>query len=75
MLDLKKENYFTIFVNGKRFNCSKFMSIKDLLLYLEYDLNTVIIEYNNIIINLSNFDNFFVKKNDTIEIITIVGGG
>jgi len=75
MLNLKKENYFTVFVNGEAFNCSQFMSIKDLLIYLNFNLKTVIIEYNESIINISTFDKIILKNHDTIEVITIVGGG
>jgi len=75
MLDLKQENYFIVFVNGQTFNCLKFMSIKDLLLYLNYDLNTIIVEYNKVIMNSSEFEDLILKINDSIEVITIVGGG
>nr|YP_009397327.1 thiamin biosynthesis protein S [Thuretia quercifolia]ARW66513.1 thiamin biosynthesis protein S [Thuretia quercifolia] len=75
MLNLKQEYYVTVFVNGKPFNCLNSMSIKDLLLYLDFDLDLIIVEYNNEIINLSSFDIFSLNMNDSIEVITIVGGG
>ena len=75
MLNLNKENYFIVFVNGEPFNCSKYMSIKDLLLYLNFNLNNVIVEYNKKIINSNDFNYLFLQLNDSIEVITIVGGG
>nr|YP_009511543.1 Thiamine biosynthesis protein [Gracilariopsis mclachlanii]AXI97420.1 Thiamine biosynthesis protein [Gracilariopsis mclachlanii] len=67
--------YNTIFINGQAFNCAKSMSLKELLLYLEFDLSFIVIEYNNNIINYYEFQNIFFKPQDKIEIITIVGGG
>nr|YP_009398343.1 thiamin biosynthesis protein S [Thaumatella adunca]ARW67529.1 thiamin biosynthesis protein S [Thaumatella adunca] len=69
------QNYLTIFINGEPFNCDHLMSLTDILLYLNIDLNTVIIEYDNQIINKIQFDSTFFKHNESIEVITIVGGG
>nr|YP_009511340.1 Thiamine biosynthesis protein [Gracilariopsis longissima]AXI97217.1 Thiamine biosynthesis protein [Gracilariopsis longissima]UAD89133.1 Thiamine biosynthesis protein [Gracilariopsis longissima] len=67
--------YNTIFINGQAFNCAKSMSLKELLVYLEFDLSLIVIEYNNNIVNSYEFKNIFLKPQDKIEIITIVGGG
>nr|YP_009391944.1 thiamin biosynthesis protein S [Acrosorium ciliolatum]ARW60088.1 thiamin biosynthesis protein S [Acrosorium ciliolatum] len=68
-------NYLTIFINGDPFNCDSSMSLKDILLYLNFNINSIIIEYNQDIINLSSFDSISLKNNDHLEVITIVGGG
>nr|YP_010618976.1 thiamin biosynthesis protein S [Deltalsia parasitica]WAX02989.1 thiamin biosynthesis protein S [Deltalsia parasitica] len=68
-------NYFTIFINGDPFNCDSSMSLFDILRYLDIDVNNVIIEYNNDIINKIQFNSLLFKPKDSIEIITIVGGG
>nr|WCH56412.1 Thiamine biosynthesis protein [Hypnea sp.] len=67
--------YNTIFVNGEAFNCFIQMSLYDLLTYMNFDVNTVIVEYNQEIISCDNFNNIFFKNKDRLEIITIVGGG
>nr|YP_009510931.1 Thiamine biosynthesis protein [Gracilaria gracilis]AXI96604.1 Thiamine biosynthesis protein [Gracilaria gracilis] len=67
--------YNTIFINGQAFNCCIDMSLKDLLSYLEFELNAIVVEYNNRIINFTEFERTFFKSQDKIEIITIVGGG
>nr|YP_010619751.1 thiamin biosynthesis protein S [Tayloriella tenebrosa]WAX03764.1 thiamin biosynthesis protein S [Tayloriella tenebrosa] len=69
------KHYFTIFINGDPFNCDFSMSLSDILRYLDIDVNNVIIEYNNDIINKIQFNSLFFKPQDSIEIITIVGGG
>lgn len=70
-----KSDYSAIFVNGEVFNCINNMSLMDLLIYLEFDINLIAVEYNAEIISYNNMSNTILKPNDTIEIITIVGGG
>jgi len=72
---VKKISYITVYINGKPFNCRLFMNIKDLLLYLNFDLDLIVIEYNRQVIDISQYSNTFLKMNDSIEVITIVGGG
>ena len=67
--------YFKVLINGEPFNCSSFMSIRDILTYLNIDLHKVIIEYNKSIINYLDFDQILMQEGDVLEIITIVGGG
>nr|QCI04492.1 Thiamin biosynthesis protein S [Antithamnion hubbsii] len=69
------KEYYKIIVNGEPFNCYKSMSLQDILIYLDINIHTVIVEYNQVIINFSQFEYIFVRPNDYLEIITIVGGG
>nr|YP_010619945.1 thiamin biosynthesis protein S [Symphyocladia marchantioides]WAX03958.1 thiamin biosynthesis protein S [Symphyocladia marchantioides] len=69
------KNYFTIFINGDPFNCHCSMSLSHILQYLDININNVIIEYNNDIVNKMQFNSLLFKPRDSIEIITIVGGG
>lgn len=69
------QNYLTIFINGNPFNCLSSMSLFDILNYLDIDINLVIIEYNYSILDKQNFNSLYFKNNDSIEVISIVGGG
>lgn len=69
------ENYLTIFINGEPFNCESSMSLKNILLYLNFNVNNILVEYNKEILDKLDFDSLFLKDNDCLEIITIVGGG
>nr|YP_009944681.1 thiamin biosynthesis protein S [Osmundea sinicola]QFR99975.1 thiamin biosynthesis protein S [Osmundea sinicola] len=68
-------NYLTIFINGDPFHCDSFMSLTDILLYLDINIDNIVIEYNKQILDRKYFDSLFFQPNDSIEIITIVGGG
>nr|YP_009395049.1 thiamin biosynthesis protein S [Polysiphonia stricta]ARW63611.1 thiamin biosynthesis protein S [Polysiphonia stricta] len=69
------QNYLTIFINGDPFNCEPTMSLFDILIYLGVDINQVIVEYNNNIIDKIEFNILYFNQHDSIEIISIVGGG
>lgn len=67
--------YNTIFVNGEAFNCSRTMSLYDLLIYLGFQIGSIVVEYNKEIINSNQFSNIVLVDRDRLEVITIVGGG
>ena len=46
-----------------------------LLIYLDFNIDLVAVEYNKEILDNSHFDNIFMQPRDSIEVITIVGGG
>lgn len=67
--------YSTVMINGEPFNCLQSMSLYDLLIYLDFDIDRVIVEYNNKVITNSLFHNISMNNHDKLEVITIVGGG
>nr|YP_010728897.1 thiamine biosynthesis protein S [Lithothamnion corallioides]WEA77104.1 thiamine biosynthesis protein S [Lithothamnion corallioides] len=68
-------NYIFIQLNGKPFNCLPNFSLRDILTYLDFDLDSVIVEYNSEIIHDSFLDTTIPVSGDRIEVLTIVGGG
>lgn len=68
-------NYISIRLNGQPFNCAPQLSLKDLLVYLGFDLTAVIVEYNNEIVQSAAFNTVMLMHGDRIEVLTIVGGG
>nr|YP_009395266.1 thiamin biosynthesis protein S [Bryothamnion seaforthii]ARW64034.1 thiamin biosynthesis protein S [Bryothamnion seaforthii] len=69
------QNYLTIFINGEPFNCNNSMSLTNILLYLDINIDHVLVEYNNKILDKAYFNSLSLKNHDCLEIITIVGGG
>lgn len=68
-------NYVLIQLNGQPFNCLPSLSLREILIYLDFDLDSVIVEYNSEIIQNSSLDDTILVSGDKIEILTIVGGG
>lgn len=62
-------------VNGESFTCSSSMKLIDLLLYLDFDIRFVAVEYNSKIVSRLMLQTINLKHEDKLEVITIVGGG
>ena len=63
------------FLNGQEYYTQHNITLFELVTYFNYNLSLLVLEYNNIICNKKDWNNIFIKKNDIIEIVTIVGGG
>lgn len=72
---MSMQSYLTVFINGDPFNCKQSMSLLDILCYLNIDVNLVIVEYNYVIIYKEQLKNLYLNHNDSVEVISIVGGG
>ena len=68
-------DYVLVQLNGQAFNCLPGFSIKDLILYLNLEVASLIVEYNQEVISFLDYDSIIVKSGDKIELVTIVGGG
>ena len=68
-------DYIVIKLNGRPFNCVSNLSLQNLLVYLNFDLSLVIVEYNDEIVHSSSFSKINVMSGDKIEVLTMVGGG
>nr|YP_009294140.1 thiamine biosynthesis protein S [Hildenbrandia rubra]AOM67382.1 thiamine biosynthesis protein S [Hildenbrandia rubra] len=64
-----------IHINGEPFVCSAAMKLVDILIYLDFDIKLVTIEYNSKIILQSDLSTILLKSHDSVEVVTIVGGG
>lgn len=69
------EIYNTVFINGEVFNFLKSMSLYDILVYLNFDVSRVVVEYNSKIVLNRQFNSLWIEDNDRLEVVTIVGGG
>lgn len=68
-------NKLFFIVNGQYYCSNNNLTIYQLLTYLNYDLSLIVLEYNGIILTKEKWNNFNIKPQDQLEIITIVGGG
>jgi len=63
------------YFNGQEYCTNQAINLIDLLNYFNYQPSLFVIEYNNFICNKNEWNKIKLKKNDRIELITIVGGG
>jgi thiamine biosynthesis protein ThiS len=69
------ENLITFFFNGEEYYTNQTIRLNELIEYFAYQSTLFVVEYNNFICNKNKWNEIVIKKNDSIEIITIVGGG
>ena len=65
----------SVIINGKSDNIPEGTSLLTLLDNLDIDPGRVAVEHNMEIVNKNDFNDTVLKENDTLEIITFVGGG
>ena len=70
---MKQRQYF--FLNGQQYFSESKLTILDIINYFDYKTSLFVLEYNNLICNKKNWNRIYIKNNDKIEIVTIVGGG
>lgn len=70
---MSKAKYF--FLNGQEYYIEYNLSILNLIHYFNYSTSLLILEYNYFIYTKEKWTDTFIKNNDKLEIITIVGGG
>jgi thiamine biosynthesis protein ThiS len=63
------------FLNGQEYYTYHDITIFDIINYFNCNTSLLVLEYNNLICNTKNWNKIFIKDNDKIEIVTIVGGG
>ncbi len=63
------------FLNGQKYLIDSELTILELIKYFSYNTSLLVLEYNNSIFDKKNWNKTFIKNNDKIEIVTIVGGG
>ena len=68
---------FPIFLNGHTYliQTYKVFSLDNLRIFFQYKKNLILIEYNEQIIHSAIWSNTRIKSFDSIEILSIVGGG
>lgn len=63
------------FLNGQRYLTNSTLTILNLIDYFGYNKSLLVVEYNQFICNKTEWNKIIIHENDTIEIVTIVGGG
>lgn len=62
-------------INGTTIELGREMTLKDLLESKGYKISRVAVELNGDIVPRSRYDHVIVSDGDSLEIVSIVGGG
>jgi len=63
------------FLNGESYYTNQHINLFQLLTYFNYNDSLLVLEHNNLICDQIKWKQIFLKDQDKIEIVTIVGGG
>ena len=66
---------YPFFLNGQKYTTTYKVTISDLIKYFGYNQSLLVVEYNQFICHKNEWDKIYIRKDDKIEIVTIVGGG
>tara|TARA_B100001778_G_C18428484_1_gene556661 strand:- start:445 stop:645 length:201 start_codon:yes stop_codon:yes gene_type:complete len=64
-----------VILNGQKISLDKKLNLNDFLMMNNVNGNNIVVEINRNIITKSLWNEYILKDNDKIEIITAVGGG
>lgn len=62
-------------VNGKEMNLDDGITIDELLSKIKINKDRVVVEVDGVIVVKDEFSSFKLKENNTIEVVSFVGGG
>tara|TARA_B100000683_G_C12429330_1_gene531081 strand:+ start:1030 stop:1269 length:240 start_codon:yes stop_codon:yes gene_type:complete len=62
-------------MNGSNYIFQDNFTIFDLLHYLGFNKNVIVIDYNGSILENQLWEKTYLKNNDSLEILSIAGGG
>lgn len=62
-------------VNDDFYYTNHNITLLDLIRYFNYNDSLFVLELNRVITNKNKWQSIFISDKDTIEIVTIVGGG
>lgn len=68
-------NQISVQVNGETHQCSPNISLPQLLAQLDLNPRLVVVEYNGEILHKQFWQQTEIKSGDSLEVVTIVGGG
>lgn len=65
----------TLTINGSKYLINSDFTIMELMTYLGFNKNVIVIDYNGIILEKILWNQTFLKNKDYLEILSIAGGG
>ena len=65
----------TLKLNGIKYEYITPLSLNELLNYLGFNRDVILIDYNGTIIQKQNWNTIKLQNQDNIEILTLAGGG
>jgi sulfur carrier protein len=65
----------SLIINGEMYTFQVQFTVDSLLVYLGFNLDLIVIDYNGTVLQKEFWKQTYLNANDTIEILTVAGGG
>ena len=62
-------------INGSKYLSNSSLTISELMSYLGFNKNVIVIDYNGIILENTLWEKTLLNNEDSLEILSIAGGG
>ena len=62
-------------INGSDYIFNSTITVLQLIKYLGFNKNVIVIDYNGIILEKNRWEQTYLQNQDTLEILSIAGGG
>ncbi|MBP2659999.1 MAG: thiamine biosynthesis protein ThiS [Firmicutes bacterium] len=72
---IEEVNRVEVVLNGTVANVDKEMNLWEFLLSKELDLETIIVEHNEVIVKKQEWKTIILQDQDRLEVLKFVGGG
>ena len=72
---MKQQQKKKLKINGLAYIFTSVLTILDLITYLGFNTNVIVIDYNGVILEKNLWKKTFLQNDDFLEILSIAGGG
>ena len=62
-------------INGLKYLFNPTFTILELMDYLGFNKNVIVIDYNGVVVEKKNWERIILQNGDCLEILSIAGGG
>ena len=62
-------------INGSKYLSNSSLTISELMGYLGFNKNVIVIDYNGVILENTLWEKTWLNNEDSLEILSIAGGG
>jgi len=70
-----QQNFSIVSINGLKCLYKSTFSVLELTKYMGFNENIIVIDYNGYILDANSWDKTLLKDKDTLEILSMAGGG
>jgi len=72
---MQQPTKYMLKINGLNYVCTAVLTILDVVTYLGFNKNVIVIDFNGILLEKNLWKKTFLRNKDSLEILSVAGGG